>query len=145
MKTIPSQPLSRRTLLKRGLVLSAGAMLFPIGHATAAEAGSRKNGAPLREKFFGCIAGVHIGSSMAAPVEGWSWDRIERQHGTLQQLLTYEHYGNGWKREPGTTEDGVERQKLMITAIIEKQDRINAEDLRRAEAQILPKIERLGP
>ena len=35
-------------------------------------------------------------------------------------------------REPGTTEDGVERQKLMITAIIEKQDRINAEDLRRA-------------
>ena len=35
-------------------------------------------------------------------------------------------------RVPGTTEDGVERQKLMITAIIEKQDRINAEDLRRA-------------
>ena len=27
------------------------------------------------------------------------------------------------------TEDGVERQKLMITAILEKQDRIGAEDL----------------
>jgi len=49
-------------------------------------------------------------------------------------LLPYHHYGrrNKWKREPGTTEDGIERQKLMITAIIEKQDRINAEDLRRA-------------
>ncbi len=68
---------------------------------------------------------------MAAPVEGWSWERIEREHGTLQQLLSYEHYHNGWKRPPGTTEDGVERQKLMITAIIEKRDRVTAEDVRR--------------
>ena len=35
-------------------------------------------------------------------------------------------YGN---RLPGTTEDGIERQKLMATAIIEKQDRILAHDL----------------
>jgi hypothetical protein len=47
-------------------------------------------------------------------------------------LLSFEHYGNGWKREPGTTEDGVERQKLIITAIIEKQDRVTAEDVRKA-------------
>jgi len=45
--------------------------------------------------------------------------------------MSYEHYGNKWKREPGTTEDGVERQKLMITAIIEKQDRVTAEDVRK--------------
>ncbi|MFC1716816.1 hypothetical protein ACFL6S_24320 [Candidatus Poribacteria bacterium] len=32
-------------------------------------------------------------------------------------------------RPPGTTEDGVERQKLMLIAIIEKQDRITAEDV----------------
>lgn len=32
------------------------------------------------------------------------------------------HYVNGWMREPGTTEDGVERQKLMITAIMENAD-----------------------
>jgi ADP-ribosylglycohydrolase len=88
----------------------------------------------LRDKFFGCIAGCHIGSAMGAPVEGNSWERIEKEHGTLDKLLPYHHYGNSndWMREPGTTEDGVERQKLMITAIIEKQDRINAEDLRRA-------------
>jgi ADP-ribosylglycohydrolase len=88
----------------------------------------------LRDKFFGCIAGCHIGSSMGAPVEGNSWARIEKEHGTLEKLLPYHHYGNSnnWMREPGTTEDGVERQKLMITAIIEKQDRINAEDLRRS-------------
>ena len=88
----------------------------------------------LRDKFFGCIAGCHIGSAMGAPVEGSSWERIEKEYGTLEKLLPYHHYGNSnnWMREPGTTEDGVERQKLMITAIIEKKDRINAEDLRRA-------------
>lgn len=87
---------------------------------------------PLREKFFGCIAGCHIGSSMGAPVEGWPWERIQKEYGTVERLLPYEHYRNGWMREPGTTEDGVERQKLMITAIIEKQDRVNAEDVRKA-------------
>ncbi len=67
---------------------------------------------------------------MGAPVEGWSFERIEKEHGLLDRLLPYEHYRNGWKREPGTTEDGVERQKLMITAIIEKKDRVTAEDVR---------------
>jgi ADP-ribosylglycohydrolase len=88
----------------------------------------------LREKFFGCIAGCHIGSAMGAVVEGRSWDKIEQEFGTLDKLLPYHHYGNSnnWMREPGTTEDGVERQKLMITAIIGKQERINAEDLRKA-------------
>jgi ADP-ribosylglycohydrolase len=86
---------------------------------------------PLREKFFGCIAACHIGSSMGAVVEGWTWDRIEKEYGTFDRLASYEHYRNGWKREPGTTEDGVERQKLMITAIIEKRDRVNAEDVRK--------------
>jgi len=93
----------------------------------------QESGVSLREKFFGCIAGCHIGSAMGAPVEGWPYERIEREYGLLDKPLSYTAYGKrDWVREPGTTEDGVERQKLMITAIIEKQDRINAEDLRRA-------------
>ena len=88
------------------------------------------NNVPLREKFFGCIAGVHIGSSMGAQVESWKWGRIQDVYGTVDRLWSYEHYKNGWTREPGTTEDGVERQKLMITAIIEKQDRVTVEDVR---------------
>jgi hypothetical protein len=43
--------------------------------------------------------------------------------------LPYEHYGNGWLRPPGTTEDGIERQKLILTAIIEKRDRVTADDV----------------
>jgi len=127
--------IARRSFLTGSL---AAATLASVPNALAAEnpAGDKKGSGSvsLREKFFGCIAGCHIGSAMGAAVEGWSWEKIEREHGTLDKLLPYHHYGNrnSWMREPGTTEDGVERQKLMITAIIEKQDRINAEDLRRA-------------
>lgn len=84
----------------------------------------------LKDKFFGCIAGCHIASSMGAVVEGMKWQDIEARYGFVDDLLPYEHYWNGWKREAGTTEDGVERQKLMITAIARKGDRVNAEDIR---------------
>jgi ADP-ribosylglycohydrolase len=127
--------IARRSFLK-GTLTAATLSSIPNVLATENPVGKKQNAdsVSLREKFFGCIAGCHIGSAMGAVVEGWPWERIEREHGTLDKLLPYHHYGNSnnWTREPGTTEDGVERQKLMITAIIEKQDRINAEDLRRA-------------
>jgi ADP-ribosylglycohydrolase len=109
---------------RRSLLLSTPAA------AMSAQVETPRGGGALRDKFFGCIAACHIGSSMGAVVEGWSWDRIEKQYGTHDRLRTYQHYRNGWDRDPGTTEDGVERQKLMITAIIEKKDRVNAEDVR---------------
>ncbi len=138
--------ISRRAFLERGAWVSAtAASVLAAGTASAAAADAAADatasdgegaqgsghGIRLQEKFFGCIAGCHIGSSMGAPVEGWPWERIEREYGLLDRLLPYEHYGNKWVREPGTTEDGVERQKLMITAILEKQDRVTAEDVRR--------------
>jgi len=113
-----------KSLASAGVVSGAGVGL----PGAAAAPGSVQSG--LRDKFFGCIVGCHLGSAMGAPVEGWSFERIEKEHGLLERLLPYEHYRNGWKREPGTTEDGVERQKLMITAIIEKKDRVTAEDVR---------------
>ena len=85
----------------------------------------------LREKFFGCICGAHIGSSMGAVVEGHPYQRTQEKYGTLDALYPYEHYNNGWVRAAGTTEDGIDRQKLMITAIIEKGDRVTAEDVRK--------------
>jgi hypothetical protein len=131
MNSFLINPVDRRTVLKHSLIAGLGAALCPVAAAENLDSASSAGTVRLREKFFGCITGVHLGSAMAAPVEGWTWERIEREHGTLQQLLSYEHYGNHWKREPGTTEDGVERQKLMITAIMEKQDRVTAEDVRR--------------
>ena len=122
----------RRGFLQGGLLAVSAAVPAKLAGVEAEPAGGPKSAAiGLREKFFGCIAGCHVGSSMGAAVEGWAWQRIEKQYGTLDRLLSYEHYGNGWRRPPGTTEDGVERQKLMITAILEKQDRVCAEDVRR--------------
>ena len=86
----------------------------------------------LKDKFRGCIMGAHIGSAMGAAVEGWPYEKIEKTYGLVEDFLPYEHYDNGWMREPGTTEDGIERQKLMITAIMEKNSRVNAEDVRKA-------------
>jgi ADP-ribosylglycohydrolase len=85
----------------------------------------------LQERFRGCIAATWAGSAMGAAVEGWSPEKIQAEHGYLETLLPYRHYHDytEWHRAPGTTEDGIERQKYIATAIIEKQDRILAHDL----------------
>jgi ADP-ribosylglycohydrolase len=121
--------IDRRTVLQAGLAAAVGAGIRP-GEAAAATSRTPS----LRDKFFGCVAGVYVGSAMGAPVEGWSWERIEKEHGTLDRLLPYRHYRatSEWVREPGTTEDGVERQKLIILAILLKRDRVTAEDVRRS-------------
>ena len=117
------QNTQRRRFLRDSVIAGATACAV-LAHAQTAQSVS------LRDKFYGCIAACHIGSAMGAPVEGWTYQRIEEKYGLVDRLLPYQHYGNGWDREPGTTEDGVERQKLMITAIMEKKDRVNAEDVR---------------
>jgi ADP-ribosylglycohydrolase len=83
----------------------------------------------LFDKIYGCLAGSRIGSAMGAPPEGWSMERITETYGVLDTFQPYAHYGGIWNRPPGSTEDGIERQKLMITAIMERQGRITAEDL----------------
>jgi ADP-ribosylglycohydrolase len=88
--------------------------------------------ATLRDKFRGCIAASWVGSAMGAAVEGWPREEIAGKYGVLDRLLPYAHYaerGLGWERLPGTTEDGIERQKLIATAIIEKKDRVLAQDV----------------
>lgn len=87
--------------------------------------------ATLYEKIEGCIAATRIASAMGAPVEGWSTKKIQETYGVLEHFEPYHHYSNvtDWVHPAGSTEDGIERQKLMCLAIIEKQDRITAEDL----------------
>lgn len=85
----------------------------------------------LKDKFLGCIASTWIASAMGAAVEGWMPDRIKAEHDVVEDLFTYKHYTDvtDWQRPPGTTEDGIARQKLMATTIIEKKGRIKAHDL----------------
>ncbi|NLF38258.1 ADP-ribosylglycohydrolase family protein [bacterium] len=83
----------------------------------------------LYDKLYAVLAATRIASSMGAVVECWSVDRIEKTYGVFDKLIPYHHYDVDWDHPAGCTEDGIERQKLMCTAIIKKQDRITAEDL----------------
>ncbi len=84
----------------------------------------------IHDKIYGIILGTRAGSSLGAIVEGVvELDEMEKIYGIFDDFIPYHHYNDEWAHPAGGTEDGVERQKLMCTAIIEKQDRITADDL----------------
>lgn len=78
--------------------------------------------------IYGAVAGAYISNSLGAPVEGWTWERIEKTYGLLDKMVADPRVKGG---QPGWTEDGMERYKLMCSAIIKKGSRINIEDLAR--------------
>lgn len=84
----------------------------------------------IYDKMLGVILGSRGGSSMGAVVE-WCGqiEQVEKLYGVFHEFLPYNHYNIPFSHPAGATEDGIERQKFMCTAIIEKQDRIAAEDL----------------
>jgi len=81
---------------------------------------------------------------MGDVTEGLTYEAIEAKYGLLQELLPQErterirrqpsgpdfHY-KAHHRPAGMTEDGMERHRLMCTAIIEKCGRVSAEDVAR--------------
>jgi ADP-ribosylglycohydrolase len=93
-------------------------------------------------KIYGCIAGSRIGSSMSMPTEHLPIESIDQRFGfleTLQSTIQKEKefrwpHGPKTKKKyyefpAGSTEDGIERQKLISDAIIKKQNRITIHDL----------------
>lgn len=84
----------------------------------------------IYDKIYGLILGSRGGSSLGAVVE-WCGqiEQIEKMYGVFDEFLACNHYNVNWSHPKGSTEDGIERQKCIATAIIEKQDRITAEDL----------------
>src|SRR5574340_148725 len=108
-------------------------------------AGSPKD--QLFARIYGSVAAANVGNAMGAPVEGWPWERTEKTYGFLDKFVAEEssasadrpvpqRFGPPWisrsyRREPGWTEDGMERYKLLASAIIRKGGRISIEDLAR--------------
>jgi len=98
----------------------------------------------LFDKVYGAEAAGTIANSMGDVTEGMHYTEIEEQFGVLQELLPQEKphriRPSDWgqvmiyhahTRPPGMTEDGMERHRLAVTAIIEKGGRISVEDLAR--------------
>jgi ADP-ribosylglycohydrolase len=102
---------------------AAGSAPALSGAAGAPAAGSRT----LFDKIYGCMAGNYIGSAMGVPVEGWPIERVVSTYGFLKTFEPVKK--RGLVKPPGSGEDGLERMKFMCAAIIEKQDRITADDL----------------
>src|ERR1017187_1079514 len=68
-------------------------VLLPAASYVASQSAGASPGGPagadtvgLREKFFGCIAGCHVGSALKGPCEGWFWQDVEAKFGTINGL-----------------------------------------------------------
>jgi hypothetical protein len=84
----------------------------------------------IYDKIYGIILGSRAGSSLGAVVEGVDrMEDIEKLYGVFNEFLPCNHYDVFWSHPAGGTEDGIERQKCIATAIIEKQERISGRDL----------------
>ncbi len=121
-------------------------LLLCVAVCRTQPAGSGSPNTRLFSRIYGCEAAVTIGNAMGVPVEGWTWEKIESTYGFLDRFIaeerrekdrvTPQRFGPPWvsrahRREPGWTEDGMERYKLLTSAIIRKGGRINVEDLAR--------------
>ncbi len=119
--------LNRRELLRQAGICAAGLNLASIPSIAAAGEDVQKT-TILFDKIYGCIAGAYAGSAMGVPVEGWDYRKIAYKYGMLQEFQP-RRVIKGTMLAAGSTEDGIERQKYMYLAIIEKKDRITADDL----------------
>ena len=83
------------------------------------------------DRILGTLLGFRAGCSMGAVTEyNWDQQRSESTFGLLEEFKPFVHYNDSWTHPAGATEDGGERHKLICTAIIEKQHRINYQDLK---------------
>lgn len=89
----------------------------------------------LFDKILGCIAASQVGSALGQPAENLTREELRARFGTIDRLLGFEL--NGEQHPAGTTEDGVERQKLLILAIEEKQGPPTCRDFARTWLRVV--------
>ena len=105
-------------------VLVTGALFCAgIGYGQGSVEDSPKD--QLFDRIYGAVAGAYVGNAMGVPVEGWTWEKIEKTYGFIDKLMGNPRLKDG----PGWTEDGMERYKIMCSAIIKKGGRITIDEL----------------
>lgn len=83
----------------------------------------------MRERFFHCVSGFWAGASFGAITKGMSPDKVIRTFGGHDGSWPEESLVEAWKQGSFQPSGILERMKLVSQAILEKQDRIRAEDL----------------
>lgn len=109
----------------------------------------------LFSKIYGCEAAATIANSMGDVTEGFTYKEIEERWGFVDQLLPQNKWGkdntlsdrvrpqpygrdyiyHAHARPAGMTEDGHERHRLVINAILRKGGRIDISDLAKTWAE----------
>jgi ADP-ribosylglycohydrolase len=102
----------------------------------------------LFEKIYAIEAAAAIANSMGDISEGLSYQEIDARYGFLHELLPQDKKEHVRKqpigydlkyyahhRPSGMTEDGMERHRLLTTAVIEKKGRITVNDLAKVWAR----------
>ncbi|MFC6613597.1 ADP-ribosylglycohydrolase family protein [Halopenitus salinus] len=80
----------------------------------------------IADDVYGCLIGGAIGDALGAPVEGWTYERIEEEYGTLQDFKQYDMpYAN--THAGAVTSDTTLRQILSL-AIVENGSRVTPEE-----------------
>jgi len=98
----------------------------------------------LYDRIYAVNAAVTVSNSMGDVTEGLSYQQIEERYGFVDRLLPQDKERRERRRDwgpdevrpahhrpAGMTEDGIERHRLMCTAIIEKGGRVDVWDLAR--------------
>lgn len=123
---------SRRDILRMGVAAGAAITGSGVAVSYAQPASADSPNDRLFAHIYGAVAGAFITNSAGAPVEGWTWERIEKTYGFLDKLIPDPRASRGGiKAQAGWTEDGMERYKLLCSAIIKKGGRITIEELAR--------------
>lgn len=81
----------------------------------------------LKDRFYGCVTGFLAGSSMGALTKGLPPEKVFQKYKVSGDDIS--GIIDAWLMAPARLTDVVERAKLIGQAIMEKQDRIRAEDL----------------
>jgi hypothetical protein len=68
--------------MRRSPLTGVGLVLLLGGAVCNAQPNNR-----LFSKIYGCEAAVTVGNAMGVPIEGWTWEKIEKTYGFLDKFV----------------------------------------------------------
>lgn len=78
------------------------------------------------DSVHGCLIGGGIGDALGAPVEGWSYDRIQKEYGTIERFLPQDNLMSDG--QPGSITDDTVLPHYLCLAIAEHGGRVTTEE-----------------
>lgn len=87
------------------------------------------NGYNLKDRILSCVSGSFMGSLLGVLTRGMTPGDIAGKYGLLDEDDPCRALIDAWRHAPVTATDLMERTKLLAQAVIDREDRIRAEDV----------------